>query len=351
MDIKKSFPTINKLYDYGEISNDNSLSYLLDLNFITEVENRYVITKKWIRFSGKLTKEDFIASLVCYYPLYNEYLLSKIYKEAYSIGQSGDSNALFEFVNDIPKFAYKILELKATKLEENEEIKHFYQYVFKGYPQYRAILTKLKFMQMAEEIDDVPNIGMGKIPNDIWVEGRKIASNVDLEDLDNRNEYSLTPYKYIDFSVTEDIKEILSKPWKVFIIVLGMIISEYVAEGFGGISVRPINIKNPYVEQEINVFIYDLKGKEIKIGSLKDFVKDFCVSNNFYLFPDKAPDVDKVLFELMDCKQIIFKDGEYILNPTFDDRLYSQEGIILKNRSRKFKVIIKDYIERFRREL
>lgn len=351
MDIKKRISEINRLYDYGEISIDQSLRYLVDLNFLSEVENKYVITMKWILFTEKVSREDFVDSLLCYYPPYLEYLLSKIYKEAYLIGQSGDGDALFEFVNSVPKFADKILHLKEIKSEEDEEIKLFYLSIFKGYPQYRAILTKLKFMQMAENIEDVPNIKMGKTPNEVWVEGRKIASNVELEELDEPNGYSLTPYKYKDFTVPDDIKTILSEPWKVFMIILGMVISEYKAEGFGGISIRPFDIKNPYVEQELNVFIYNLKGKENKIGSLKDFVKEFCMSNKLYLFPNQAPDVNKILFRLMDSKQVVFKDGEYVLSSIFDDRLYSQEGIVIKNRSRKFKGLIKDYIERFRREL
>lgn len=351
MDIKKLIQTLNRLYDYGEVSNDSTLDYLINLKFLSQVTNKYIITRKWIDFSSKVFKEDFISSLVCYYPLYLDYLLSKVYKEAYTIGQSGDNVALFEFVDSVPKFADTIIDLRDKKIEETDEIKLFHTQVFKGYLQYRSILTKLKFMQMAEDIEDTENISMGKTPNDIWVQGRKVSSNIDLGVQEIKNQYTLTPWVYNDFETTEDIKEILSHPWKTFIIIMAMIISEYKAEGVDGVSIRPIDIKNPYTEQELDIYIYDLKGKENKMGSLREFVKGFCRANHLYLFPDKAPEIDKVLFRLMDSKQIIFKDGEYILNPTFDDRLYSQEGIVIKNRSRKFKMILKDYTEGFRRQL
>lgn len=35
--------------------------------------------------------------------------------------------------------------------------------------------------------------------------------------------------------------------------------------------------------------------KENKIGSLKEFVKEFCMCNKFYLAPNQAPDVNKIL--------------------------------------------------------
>lgn len=69
---------------------------------------------KWILFTEKVSREDFVA-LLCYYPPYLEYLLSKIHKEAYLIGQSGDKDVLFEFVNSVPKFADKILHHKEIK--------------------------------------------------------------------------------------------------------------------------------------------------------------------------------------------------------------------------------------------
>ncbi len=53
----------------------------------------------------------------------------------------------------------------------------------------------------------------------------------------------------------------------------------------------------------------------------------------------------------MDNKQFTYKDGEYVLNASFDDRLYSSEGIIIKNRARKFKNMLKDYIEELRKSL
>ena len=351
LDVKNMIKAINNLYDYGEGSITSSIVYLEKCSFITKKDDRYVITKKWIDFSGKVKREDFISSLMCCYPSLLDFLLLKVYKEAYSIGQSGDGEALYEFVDNISKFADKLLTIKEENIEETEEIKSFYSPVFNGYPQYRTILTKLRFIQLAEDVEDTHVEQIGKTPNEIWTKERKISSNVNLEELKEKNKYTLTPYKYNDYNVTNNIKEILSYPWKTFMVVLGMVISEYKAEGIEGISIRPQDKKNPYTEQKIESFIYDEKGKENKCGQLKEFVTQFCDKNHLYLFPKISPDIDSILFSLMDSKIFIYKNSEYVLNTSFDDRLYSSEGIIIKNRARKFKTMLKDYIEEVRKLL
>ena len=351
LDVKNMIKAINNLYEYGEGRITSSIEYLEELNFITKNDDRYVITKKWIDFSGKVKREDFISSLMCCYPPLLDFLLLKVYKEAYSIGQSGDGKALYEFIEYIPKFADKIFTIREKNIEETEEIKSFYSPVFNGYPQYRVILTKLRFIQLAEDIDDSEADQIGKTPNEIWVKERKITSNVKLEELKEKNKYTLTPYEYNDYNVSIDIKEILSQPWKTFMVVSGMVISEYKAEGIEGISLRPQDKKNPYTEQTIETFIYDEKGKENKFGQLKEFVRQFCDKNHLYLFPKRLPEIDSALFNLMDSKIFIYKNSEYVLNPSFDDRLYSSEGIIIKNRARKFKTMLKDYIEEVRKSL
>lgn len=350
-DVKNLIKELNNLYDYGELKYDNSLFYLENLDFIKRKEDRLVITKKWIEFSNNVTREDFMSSLVCSYPPLLDFLLWKAYHEAYGIGKSGDGEALYEFIESIPDFAGRILAIREQKLVETDEIKAFYGPIFKGYPQYRTILTRLKFIQLAEEVDDTHDDKIGKTPNDIWTKERKVSSNIYLEIIKEKNLYTLTPYLYEDYEVTDEIREILSHPWRTFTVVLGMVISEYKAEGINGVSLRPKDKKNPYTEQILEIFIYDQKGKENKIGDFKDFVRRFCDGNHLYLFPKKAPEVDTILFQLMDNKQFIYKDGEYVLNPSFDDRLYSSEGIILKNRARKFKNMLKDYIEELRKTL
>ena len=112
LDVKNLITNLNNLYDYGEVKYDNSLTYLMDLNFIKRIEDRYLITNKWIDFSGKVTREDLISSLACCYPPLLDYLLWKVYQEAYAIGQSGDGEALYEFIDHIPKFAEKILAIR-----------------------------------------------------------------------------------------------------------------------------------------------------------------------------------------------------------------------------------------------
>ena len=62
LDVKNLIKEKNYLYDYGETEYDKSLSYLEDLDFIKDKDGRAVITKKWIDFSGKVTRRFYIIS-------------------------------------------------------------------------------------------------------------------------------------------------------------------------------------------------------------------------------------------------------------------------------------------------
>lgn len=342
--------SLNLLYDYGEIQNKTGLQYLIDQNFIRLVENRLVITKKWIKFSGKVDREDFISSLLCFYPPILRMLLKKVYEEACIIGQSGDSKALYEFVDSIPDFAEAILKIKDEDIEETEEIKKFYQPVFNGYPLYSTIVPKLKTMQLAEDIEDVNPSCMGNNPDEIWTKSRRITSSITIAKLEEKNKYTYTPYKYGDFPVEEPVREVLSYPWKTFLTILTMVALEYKSSGFEGISIRPTDYSNYLTVQPLDIYIYNIKGREVRIGRLNDFIYEFCSANDIYLFPEKAPEVDKVVFKMLDEHKIEFKDREYILYEKFKDLIYSKD-IIIKNRSRIFKNTIKNYIEKLRNTL
>lgn len=348
--IKDMVKRLNILYDLGEVEYSEILDYLIDEDFLKRIENKTVITKKWVVFSGDISKEDFIASLLCFYPLLLKNLLLKVYKEACSIGTSGDGESLFEFISSIPKFADRILKIKDEPILENQEIKAFYQSVFSGYPQYGEILNKLKLIQESEEINDIEIIPIGKNPNENWIEGRRVTSSITLNISNKKPKYSLTPYEYLDFTVEKDIKDILSYPWKTFFIVLSMISSEYKIEGFDGVTIRPTDFSNPYNEQDLELYIFNSKGNEVKVGLLDKFIYNYCINHNILLFPDKVPMVSKVVFELLSERKIDYKDGQYILNSELNDIIYSKD-IIIKNRARKFKNNLKDYIEDLRKTL
>ena len=340
------------LYDYGEYDYEDSFSYLKDEKFLIEKENRAIISNKWIKLTGLLEKEEFISTLLCFYPKLLKTLLIKIFKESIQIGKIGDSKALFEFVESIPSFAGSILEYKDEELNENQEIRNFYDAIFgKAYPDYQKILSKLKSMEKVEDREEYDISEVGTTPNEAWIKGRKIFSQVNLEKLENKNKYVLTPYKYLDGD--KEIASILSCPWKTFAVILLMLISEYREEGLRGVSVRPEDKSNPFILQPLNLFIYNMEGREVKIGRIKDFIYEFSLGNGFYLFPDREPDMDRVIFELLEERKLSYedKDEEYILSADFNDFLYYRENMI-KNRSRKFKKnILKDYIEKQRKSL
>lgn len=350
ININETVNNLNTLYYYGEIKNNDDLNYLVDLKFINKIEDRLVITKKWAKYSGKINREDFISSLMCYYPPLLNVLLLKVYKEALIIGNSGDGEALFEFINSIPVFANEVIKIKDKHADENEEIKSLYQVVFNEYPQYQQMLNKLKLMQMVEDVDDLEMSPMGNNPNEIWTKGRRITSSIDIQCLKRKNAYTLTPYVYYDFPVEREIKDVLCYPWKTFLTVLGLMFIEYKTIGYDVVSIRPADLVNGYNDQSLDLYIFDIEGNEIKVESLNNFAYEFCLESDFYLFPDKAPELDKVVFKMMNEKKIDFKDGEYVLNEEFKDLIYSKD-IIIKNRSRKLKNMLKDYIEKLRKAL
>lgn len=342
--------TIINLYEYGEVTNKDGLEYLIDDKFINLVDKKLVITNKWVKFSSTVSREDFISSLLCYYPPLLKALLKRVYNEAINISNSGDSKALFEFVDSVPKFAEEIINIKDEELVETEEIKSLYQIIFNGLPQYQAILNKLKTIQLVEEVKDIEVTELGRFPNDNWIEGRRITSSVDLKPLDRKNTYTLVPYRYGESEVEEEIRTVLSNPWKTYVTTLFIIASQYKVENIEGIAIRPIDYNNYYSIQDIEVYIYNKDRVEINIGNINNFTDKFCSKHNLYLFPDKAPEVNRIVIELLEDKIIDFKDGEYILKESFKDILYSKD-IVLKNKSRKFRETIKDYIEDLRSSL
>ncbi|MEG2867891.1 MAG: hypothetical protein RR894_09095 [Terrisporobacter sp.] len=350
LNFKEVSNKINNLYDYGEINNKVDLEYLIESQFISLVNSKLVITNKWIKFSSKVSREDFISSLLCYYPPLLNALLIRAYNEALNISKSGDSKALFEFVDSVPKFAEEIINIKDEELIETEEIKSLYQIIFNGRPQYQAILNKLKTIQLVEEVEDIEVTELGRFPNDHWIEGRRITSSVDLKPLDTKNTYTLVPYRYDESEVEEAIRTVLSNPWKTYVTTLFIIASQYKVENIEGIAIRPIDYNNYYNIQYIEVYIYNKYGVEINVGNINNFTDKFCSKHNLYLFPDKVPEVNKIVIELLEDKIIDFKDGEYVLKESFKDILYSKD-IVLKNKSRKFRDTIKDYIEDLRSSL
>lgn len=341
---------IDKLYNYGEISNDIESNYLIDSKFITLFNEKLVITNKWIKFSSKVSREDFISSLLCYYPPLLKALLIIAYNEAINISNSGDSKALFEFVDSVPKFAEEIINIKDEELIETEEIKSLYQIIFNGLPQYQSILNKLKTIQLVDEVEDIKVTELGRFPNDNWIEGRRITSTVDIKPLESKNTYTLVPYNYDEFEVEEEIRKVLSNPWKTYIVTLLRVASEYKVEDLDGISIRPIDYNYYYNVQDIEVYIYNKDRVEINVGNINDFTDEFCSKHKLYLFPDRAPEVNKIVVELLEDNIIDFKDGEYVLKDSFKDILYSKD-IVLKNKSRKFRDTMKDYIEDLRSSL
>ncbi|MBN1048297.1 hypothetical protein FDB30_11400 [Clostridium botulinum] len=346
----KIIENLNKLYNYGEIVEDCTLSYLIDLNFLKKVDDKYVITKKFIKFTKEVTREDFISSLVCYYPPLLETLLLKVYKEALNIGKSGDSKALVEFINSIPKFADTIIEIRNNDLNEDSEIRGFYSALFGGYPEYLKVLGLFREMQKFQDYDELEEEVLGKTPDKIYTKGRKISSNVNLPKIEESNKYTLVPFKYNYYSLNEDIKEILSSPWETFLVVLGMCISESKSVGFEAISIKPSDLNNPYVTQDLNVYIHNTEGREVRFGNINKFVYEVCLKNDFLLFPDKEPYVNKVIFTLMDRNIFKFKDNQYVLEDELNERIYLKE-IILKNNSRILKSNVQEYVEELRKAL
>ena len=323
IEIKKIKKNLEQLYDYGEIQYLPDLSYLQDLDLLSEKKNRWLITAKWIDLTGKLDRDSFISVLLCYYPPVLDVLLYKTWLDACDIGKKGDSEALFLYVDSVPRFAERILQLKQQRPQETAEIKQYISQLFGGWPGYQSIIRMFKDMQKAENTEDIPTTVMGKYPDEMWTPGRKISSRAFLEPLEKKNTYTLTPYNFSDSRVeSPDIKEIISHPWKTFVLRLGLVITGYRVEGLEGLSIRPVNEKAPYSRQELQFHIYAGSGREVLYGKLNDFAKEYCQKNKFLLFPDKPPDISAVLFDFFEEDKFIFKGIEYMVESTFHERIY-----------------------------
>ncbi|KAJ51226.1 hypothetical protein BD780_003486 [Clostridium tetanomorphum] len=346
--LKESIRKLNVLYDYGETTYSSSLKYLIEKDFLIKHGESVVVNKRWIQFSGKVEREDFISSLLCYHPKVLDALLQNTYKEAKKIAASGDSKALFEYINLIPKFAQRTLNLKNQNEEGSSEIREVFFEVFKGYPQYLQIMNLLRVMQLVEEEKESNIQPLGEVPNSIWIKGVTVASNIDLKPLKQKNKYTLTPFEFKHKLSTPKINKILSYPLKTILVVLGMIIEEYKKEQFEGLSFKPINPDNPYIQQEVMVHTWTTKGVEIRISDLNTFVYNLCVTNGFNLFPDKVPVMDKLLFQLIDEGIFEFKDDSYVLSAEMDDIIYASNVFMIKHAD-KFKNLLKENIEEIRR--
>jgi len=350
MNPKNLIKTLQKLYDFGEITSSSDIDYLFDNGFLSTINNIAIISLKWIIFTSKLKRDDFISALTCYYPPLHRNLLIRVYQEALKIGRSGDSNSLFEFINATPCFAKQIRSLKEASLIEKEEIRLLYQEVFHGLPQYLAILNKLKEMQKAENIDDVENIPLGAIPDNMWTANRKISTKETFIPLCKINSCTFVPFKIDSSESVEGEKFVLESAWRQFLTQLLMVNSEYRAEGFSGMSVRPSNSADPYSLQSLNIFIFNISGKEILLGELDQFVYTFCIKNSFYLFPDQKPEVSAALLSMLNKNLIDYRDNEFILMPDFEDTIYCKLRT-LKNQSRNLRTKIKEFIETLRESL
>ncbi|SKB72991.1 hypothetical protein SAMN02745120_0082 [Acetoanaerobium noterae] len=346
--IKELVKKINVLYDYGQTEMADSLNYLIDMNLLIKTADIVIISKKWIKFSGKMNREDFISSLLCYLPAVLVELLIRTYKEAKQIGNYGDSLALFEYINSISKFASKIIELKEQEANVTGEVQEVFFEVFKGYPQYQQIMTKLILMQLVDEQEESNTHEIGEVPDSMWIKGLKVASNISLKPLKSKNRYTLTPFEFYNKLSVSQINGILSYPLKTMLVVIGMIAEEYKKEQFEGLSLKPINPDNPYIQQEVMVHTWTTKGIEIRISDLNTFIYNLCVTNGFYLFPDKVPEMDKLLFQLIDECIFEFKDDSYVLSAEMDDIIYASNVFMIKHAD-KFKNLLKENIEEIRR--
>jgi hypothetical protein len=351
IEIKKIKKNLDQLYDYGEIPSLPDLSYLQNLNFLCEKYNRWLITAKWIDLTGKLDRDTFISVLLCYYPLVLDVLLYKTWQDACDIGKKGDSETLFQYVDSVPRFAQRILQLKLQRPQETAEIKQYISQLFGGWPGYQSIIRMFKDMQKAENIEDIPTTVMGKYPDEMWTPGRKISSQVFLESLEKKNTFTLTPYNFIDSKVeSTDISEIISHPWKTFVLRLGLVITGYRYEGLEGLSIKPVNEKDPYSRQELQFYIYACSGREVFYGTLNDFAKEYCKKNKFLLFPNQPPDISAVLFDLFEENKFTFKGIEYMVEDTFHERIYQGE-FIFHTKTKTLRKTLKSFIEELRQSL
>ncbi|MEH7370169.1 hypothetical protein [Priestia megaterium] len=360
MILKRTIQTLEQLFYYGEASLLEDLRFLEQQNLIYERDQRWVITADWIHFCYSFSQDkDFLNALLCFKSDYQNYLIHQVVLTALRMNDSEDIDGLVEFVDQLPCFAnqtlevldelygnrtndydHSLLEKKITKLQPT--FREYDDLLFNGPPVYQKAIYYLKCIQTLTRIKANEDKVLGETIDEQWKPWRKVSTITDLALNKSQPLVVLVPFLIdIDFPDLRFI-QIVSQPWRVLLLMFGIVRGQYEAQGISAIRFQSTN-------EGVKVRLTSTKYKETEFGSLNEFIVAFCRKMDYQLFPHKIPDIEKVLSELHDRNIFVIEGREYRLEESLEDKLYeSVAGIPFITESRYLRKQIESWIDELR---
>ena len=270
----------------------------------------------------------------------------KTKKYANEIALKSDKKEVFEFVDSLPLFATKLIDLKDVQINQEDTV----QYLFNGNVSYQSIIRLLKNIQLIKKYEVSTVQPLSDEPDYNWINGRIVSALYPAERPDSPNRFVLTTLDISHVNISPETKAILSQPWETFLVIIGMIKMEYHIENEDGFFIKPGKPDNAMEEQDVYITLSSQSGKVKEYGNLNAFAADLCTNLGILLFPGNEPHTDIALFALLRRSVISYNGTEYLLNPEWEDRIYTTERF-LKNKSRSLRKNLRSAIDKLRSEL
>lgn len=337
---------IKLLYQVGEYPFTGELNYLVKENLLIRLDNKCIISESWIRLSHHLGEEDIVRTMLAVNPEIINALLVKTKRYAIEIALKNDKKEVFDLVDSLPLFAARLINLKDVQIDQEDAL----QYLFNGNMSYQSMIRLLKNIQLIKKTENLTVQPLSDEPDYNWINGRIVSALYPAEKPDSPNKYILTSLDISHENISPETKAILSQPWETFLVIIGMIKMEYRIENEDVFFIKPGKPDNAMEEQDVFITLSSQSGKVKEYGNLNAFTAELCTSLGILLFPGNEPQTDIALFALLRRSVIGYTGTEYLLNPEWEDRIYTTERF-LKNKSRSLRKNLRSAIEKLRSEL
>ncbi len=337
---------IKHLYQNGEYPFTDEINYLVKENLLIRLDNKFIISASWINLSHQLGNENFLRTLLAVNPEMIMALLVKTKSYAVEIALMNDKKEVFDFVDSLPFFANKLIDLKDAHINQEDSL----QYLFNGNMSYQSMIRLLKNIQLIKKTETMTVQPLSDEPDYNWINGRIVSTLYPSERPDSPNRFVLTKLDIISEKISPETKAILTQPWETFLVIIGMIKMEYRIENEDGFFIKPGKPNNAMEEQDVLVTLSSQSGKVKEYGNLNAFAAELCTNLGIFLFPGNEPHTDIALFALLRRSVFVYNVTEYLLSPEWEDRIYNKERF-LKNKSRSLKKNLRSAIDKLRSEI
>jgi hypothetical protein len=332
LDVKKSYQTLKQLYKYGESGYHDSFSFLLQLDFIKRIQDRYIITNNWITYGQEFQSEqDHLLSLYCFKDDYQKYLVEVVLLTALKMSETEDVQGIETFVSDLRIFSayavsvlteikedsvFSIVRLEERLMQKEEQYQNLNHFIFDGPPHYQRIMFYLKHVQIYKREKVTEDIVFGKKIDDQWQKGRKISTNLSLAPLKERPLHTLVP-SILESKVDHpQFQHVFTYPWKLFVFLCCIVRENFEAQGVQAIRFQVVG-------DEVDVLLTASNHQQYRYGTFNKFAVEFCKVNQYLLFPYEVSNLQTIFQNLAERKLLTIIDEEYRLPTEIEDVIYN----------------------------